>query len=135
MRQLAIGMGDFQRRSFRFPSFIRTPIRFRKAAHDSPASEFAHASFFSFLFPLRAPSETLILMRALSSEFRRDFSPKTEKDPNCVRRQERPPFPISESPPGEEFGVGLRPASPLLLLFGRSPARFYLSGSCLLATH
>ena len=73
-------MGKCQNRSFRFPNLIRrSPPLLRIITHEAAVSEFAQAAFFSFLFSLRAQSETIALRRASPSGLLGDFPPQKEK--------------------------------------------------------
>ena len=64
---------------FRFRNFARSPILLKIINHESDASEFDQAAFFSFLFAIQVPSETLQLRRAYSSDNLLAFSPQPDK--------------------------------------------------------
>ena len=77
-----MGLAKCQDKSFRFTNFIRSPLLLRIITREtsiSGPSEFAQAAFFPFLFSFRAPSETLVLRRAFSSDLLDDFPPQAEK--------------------------------------------------------
>ena len=78
-KHAAEGLKKRQNKSSRFPNFIRSPLLLRVITHETSASEFDQAAFFSFLFSLRAPSATPVLRRAFSSDLLGDFPPQEEK--------------------------------------------------------
>ena len=79
MRHVAKGLKKRQDKSFRFPSFIRSPLLLKITNHESAVGEFAQACFFSFLFALRVPSGTLQLRRAFSPDNLLIFPPQPDK--------------------------------------------------------
>ena len=79
VRHGARGLKKCQDRSFRFPNFIRSQLIAEIIARETPASEFAQACFFSFLFSIRVLSETLHLRRAYSADRLTEFTPQVEK--------------------------------------------------------
>lgn len=68
LRRVAKVLGKCQGRSFRFPNFVRIPLSVKITNHGSSASEFAQAALLAFLSSLRAPSETLQLVRSYASD-------------------------------------------------------------------
>ena len=79
VRHVANGLKKSQNRSFRFSNFARSPLLTQLIRRESVQSEFAHASFFSFLFAIRVPSESLHLRRANRGDQLIAFSPQPEK--------------------------------------------------------
>ena len=72
--------------SFRFPNFARIPHLLRIITHESDASEFAHAAFFSFRFSLCAPHRRFCRLGGLSHlTFSVISPPKPEKSLVGVR--------------------------------------------------
>ena len=92
VRHVAKGLAKCQDESFRFPNFIRIPLRLRLITHETSASEFAQAAFFPILFSLRVPSETLVLRRAVSPDLLGDFYHQVEKALICIRFSGGSPF-------------------------------------------
>ena len=88
----ARGLKKCQDPSFRFSNFARCPLLLRIIEHDSAGIEFAQAGFFSFLFSLRVPSETLVLRRAYSSDPMETFCPHPDEALMGVRTVGGEPF-------------------------------------------
>ena len=75
MRHVAKGLEKRQRRIFRFPNSIRSQLSIKIIDRETSPIEFAQATFLSFLFSFRLPSETIQLVRAFSSGALEVFSP------------------------------------------------------------
>ena len=86
-KHVAKGLGKCQNKSVRFPNFIRRPILLRTITHETAEREFTQAAFFffSFLFSIRVPSESINLRRAFPSDLLDGFPPQKEKAPIGVR--------------------------------------------------
>ena len=65
--------------SFRFPNFIRSALVACIIDFEGSESQFAKVGYLSFLFSLRAPSETLTLRRAFSDDPVNEHIPQPEK--------------------------------------------------------
>ena len=81
VRHVAMGLKKSQNRSFRFSNFIRRSLLIQLLRRATVQSEFAKASFLSFLFALRVPSENLQLRMAYRGDQLLAFSPQPEKAP------------------------------------------------------
>ena len=103
-------MGKCLDKSFRLPNFIRGPLLLRSITHEPPSCEFAQSAFFSFLSPMRAHSETLMLRRVFSSDLRGGFAHQPEKSLIGARCEGGAHFHISKFCWWSSFW--LRPASP-----------------------
>ena len=98
VRHVAKGMKKSQGRSFRFSNFIRSQLLVKLIEFETPSSEFAQAAFLSFLFAFRAPSETLQLRRAYSTDELLVFAP--QQDPAIIGVQvvDGGPFLVVKNP-------------------------------------
>ena len=78
-----------------FANSIRSQLLAKIADRDSPGSEFAQASFVSFLFSSRVPSGALQMRRAYADDPLTVFSPQREKAITGVRFDGDEPFLIA----------------------------------------
>ena len=74
-----MGLGEARNRSIRPANFIRSHLSVKSIGREKTTSELAQDSSFSDSFSFRAPSETLQLRRAFSTDDRPAFPPQPEK--------------------------------------------------------
>ena len=79
VRSVAKGLKSAHRIPFKFPNFIYTQDIFTIVNSIGWQSEFAQIRFISFLFPLRVPSEALLMIRAFSDDPIERFVPQADK--------------------------------------------------------
>ena len=79
VRQLEKGRKNAQDLSSKFANFIKSTDLISLLTFLKLDSEMGHACFISFLYALRAPSETLRLVRALADDRLAEFIPQEEK--------------------------------------------------------
>ena len=76
---IAKGLKQCQDKRFKFSNFIRSSVIIQLVEHKSRQGEFVQACMLSFLSAFRAPSETLVLVRAFRWGQLLEFPPHREK--------------------------------------------------------
>ena len=79
VRSVSRGLRGAQDLSFKFQNYMMAADLLRLLHVSNPSSEFGQAAFFSFLFLLRAPSETLWMRKADSSDRLTESPPQRHK--------------------------------------------------------
>ena len=79
VKSVSKGLRNAQDLSFTFQNYMMAADLLRLLQVSNLSSEFGQAAFFSYLFLLRVPSETLWMRKASSSDRLTEFSPQKHK--------------------------------------------------------
>ena len=82
----AAGLANAQVRSFQFPNVIRCADLMQLLTLTPYRGEFGQLAFLSYIFSLRAPSETLQLVRAFANDPVTEYKPQEQKALIGVRK-------------------------------------------------